>query len=309
MDMSWKGRVGALCLVGVVAGLLGWLGTRSESLEVCERAAAGDADAEALAGCRRLWEERGLPGAGALLARACKERGDEAGTRAVAVALGARAEAGAAWRLVAELAQARQDASAVREAREQALGIHRRAGLPREAFTDARALYGAYWSESRYREAIDHVQVAYEVAGAAGDGTLQGKALLALFSILYDVGDLDGAESTLRRIRQLVGREEPELWLFVRFDEGLLRKGRGQLPAARAAYRDVIELAPPGHHIGRYALLNLIEVCLALGEVDEAAAHLETVLARDSAEGFRNRVGWVAQRHAVALVARARGQY
>src|SRR5262249_3267808 len=52
------------------------------------------------------------------------------------------------------------------------------------------ALFRSYWSDSRYRQALRYGKLAYREAQAAGDDEQVGVALMAIFGVLYAIGDV-----------------------------------------------------------------------------------------------------------------------
>lgn len=281
--------------------------TGDRDIDACARAVERAVDqgdhAAAVTRCRDFLLHGDMARAGALLARAHRARGDDDAVLAWATVLGDHPEAGAVWRLAAEVHAARGDQDAALEAHQRALQIHRQADQPREALTDAYNLYLSYWRSSAFREALHYAEIAIGEARRAGNAAAERNVLLAVFTILYDIGDLAGADATLRLVLPHVGREDGDTWLYARFDEALLRQGRGELAASRTAYADVLASAPEKHELIRKAHLNMVEIELAAGQIDAAAAHLDAALALPEEARPSPRV----QRYYRALVTRAQG--
>lgn len=212
-------------------------------------------------------------------------------------------QAGAVWRLAAAAHAAAGDHEAARAAHERALRFHQQSDQPREALQDAYGLYASYWSSSDYGKALTYAGISLEEARRAGDTAAERHVLLAIFTILYDIGDLASAAAFLRMVQPHVRREDGDAWLYARFNEGLLRKGNRELEAARAAYADVLASAPPAHALLRATHLNLVEIALLLGDATAAANHLQAALSLP--EDARPKP--VARRYYRALVMRAHG--
>lgn len=296
--------VASMVVSGVVLGIAWWGHRRnSDALAACDRLLAEGTVQAAAARCRDALQRPDMRRAAARLADARYQGGETDAVLAWATVLGEDPAAGAVWRLVAQVHAARDDQEAERTAYQRALRIHRAAAQPKEALRDAFALYNSYWRSSAFRDALQYAEIALLQARRTGYAPAQHAVLLGIFSILYDIGDLDGAGAVLRLVQAQVSRADGEMWLDVRFDEGLMRYGRGELAAARSAYSDVLASAPRGHRLIRKTRLNLIEVELGLGEGEAALAHLEAVMALP--EGQRP-YPW-ALRYYGALVARARG--
>lgn len=281
----------------------------STTFDACERALAQDDPSDALARCRPALRESGLARAGVLLARAHHARGEHEAVLAWATALGDLPEAAEVWRLVADAREAEGDHEGARAARRRALDIALAAGQASAASRDAHLLSSSYWAEADYRQALVHAEIAVAQAERAGARSAQVRALLLLQMVLYEIGDLDGAETTLRMARERVTRDDAETWIYLRFYEGILRKGRGELAAARSAYHDVLTRAPATHPTRRNTYLNLVRLELELDNVDAAAEALEGVMSsrHDTQPGGALRP--VSHRHARALVAHARSEH
>jgi tetratricopeptide (TPR) repeat protein len=167
----------------------------------------------------------------------------------------------------------RGDVEGARAAYRRAHDIDSRNGRPWRSLRDAHYLFTSYWETSEYRQAIEYAAAARRDAARAGNDAAQASVLLGLFSILYDIGDLDGADDALRQARPLLPRDHPNA-AYVHFNEGLVRSARGQPVAARSAYGAFLRAAPAEHPMRPAAHFNLILLDVAAGDLDAAEAHL-----------------------------------
>lgn len=189
----------------------------------------------------------------------------------------------------------------------EALDECRAQGLHQPALRLAYALFQSHWYETEYREALAYAELALASADAIDHVAGQRAALLALFSLRFSLGDLAGAEATLRRARALIDREDAEQWAYVRLYEATLRKSRGELAGAVSAYRDVLDAAPPGHPTRSDARFELIELYVELGRVPEAEQQLEAVLEGRDAPPSARETYQLARAYHQAEVAEATG--
>lgn len=151
-------------------------------------------------------------------------------------------------------------------------------GLQEPSIRLAYALFESHWGAAEYRDALAFGELALAQAQALGDDAWLRTVLLGLFALRSSIGDLDGAEVAHRRARASVDRSDVDQWAYVRIGDGAIRKQRGELEGAIAAYLDVLDVAPPGHPSRSDARFNLIEVYLELGRIAQARQQFEAVL-------------------------------
>ena len=142
----------------------------------------------------------------------------------------------------------------------------------------AGGLYGLYyvsWGQSEYREALDYAAKCQQQALLAGDARMQALAAQALFSILIQVGDLEGAERALQVASYADLSDSDKAHLLA--NRGALRLRQGRPELAQQASRQALETAgSEGDRFFRSVYLNLAEASLARSNLDEAAGHLES---------------------------------
>ena len=177
--------------------------------------------------------------------------------------------------------------------------IHLQAGEPRLAEGDfrrqleiygttgdeaskANAYYGLFylaWQASDFQPALEHAQRSFAAAQAAGDRTAAARALRAIFSLHYDLGDLQRAAQAL---------EEAEPWIdaddalgrarFLSL-QGALHLDRQRAALARGVLRQALDLAKDatiagdtivGDSFYRSNYINLVRASLALDDLDAA---------------------------------------
>ncbi len=253
--------------------------------------------------------DRGSPDAANFLAQARYQLGERDEILTWARELDEREDAAPVWRVVATIHDERGEKAQARAARRRALAIARRGRRWSQALQDAYALYTSYTADSEYREALEFASLALHLAEQADDTRWQRHVLLAQFSILYSIGDLDGAEDALRRARKLADQNDVDTWVYIRLNQGIARLGRGELEAARAAYRDVLSIAPPGHPIRPSTRFNLIELAVKLGDLDAAKQHLLAVTTGPDSTEEPNATRRLALLSYRARVAHARGEH
>ncbi|ANM29733.1 hypothetical protein ABI59_09315 [Acidobacteria bacterium Mor1] len=155
----------------------------------------------------------------------------------------------------------------------EAVNLYRAAGRHELA---AGCLYRQFymaWERSNYREAFETARGSLQEAERAGDPGLRSQALQALFSVLYEVGDLDAASRALDLAHRVEEDSSPSARARHLLHQSAIRLGQGRYELARHASREALQLAGTIEDaaLARSAALNLAEACLALGHATDAA--------------------------------------
>ena len=158
----------------------------------------------------------------------------------------------------------------------RALALHRAAG---DTAAASRALYGLFWiawSSSRYRDALLRSREALAGSHRAEDHRTTGRIAEGLFTILYDVGDLDGAAAALRVAEEYEPSPPPDARARLLNDRGALLLERHRLRLARSSFEQAVAVVRKGGQSDflRSVHLNLVEANVRLGDHARARRHL-----------------------------------
>ena len=300
---------GWAALAAVAVAVAVGCGSRGE----CARAAKGTDHARTAVTCEAAFARGRDPAAGlaALRARAALENRDQA--EALAGQLAGTSAEPQALLAVGELLEKTRAPRAAERLAELFARLHAGRHV-REAAAVARLQGRVAWAQSRYREALAGLDAAVRLAEQAGDGALQRKALLGVFTMLYELGDLRGAAAALAE----ASREprpgtaaDPQTTTLIAFDRGMLADAEGNTATARAAFAEVLRSpgVAPASEIAWNASLNLLVLSIQAGDVAAASeAHTRVeALFRDG--GFHKRPSSrVARGLYSAQLERLRGQ-
>jgi tetratricopeptide (TPR) repeat protein len=257
--------------------LLGFAACGDHAMRSCMDLADAKQWEEAAARCGRVFEETRDPRAGAAVAKADYALGryDEA------MAWVARLKGGpippGLLNVAAGVHFRRGEADLAERAYRRDVEISRAAGDHRRAASSLYGLYYLTWPASRYREAFDFAAGAFEEAAKAEDRELQSRCAEALYTILYSLGDLEGARRALETATELTPPEKVLDRARFRVNQGILTFHEGRLALARHEIEAGLELAVGGGDalFLRSGHLSLAEIALVLGELDRARQHLE----------------------------------
>lgn len=254
----------------------------------------------AAANCERAFAMSGAPELGASAARAHYFLGDDDAVLALVERLGDGPKGGSVWHLAGRVYERRSQTEAARSAYRRALERHRAAGEHAASAVDGEVLSLSYWRETRYREALGYARIDVEEAVASHDRDLEATAHVILGDVYYEVGYATLADAEYQRAVALGAHSAP---LAVK--EGLVHKTQNRPGLARQAYRAALAIAAADDlRTIASARLNLAELALADGNLDEAGADLD--LARVAVEKADDRPAAIEYRHDHALWALAR---
>lgn len=185
------------------------------------------------------------------------------------------------WGTSALVHQQRGDIDAANRDYRRDLELLRAEGDAHQAMADV--LYGlSYnaWRQSRYREAFLFASEAVEEAGKAGDRDLEIRSTELLYSVLYAVGDLEGARQAVEATGRLLGEGDAARRAHFLANRGGMLVDQGRLALARRDLEQALDLGA-GKMEARFfrrVHLNLTAVHLDLGgsgDIARAALHLE----------------------------------
>lgn len=132
-----------------------------------------------------------------------------------------------------------------------------------------------HWSRTDYRAAIEHAVSAWRIADDVGRTPHALDALGLIFSLLREIGDDTGAAWVLDEIERRDGGDDQRLSVEIAQYRAALHAAAGRPHDARRLHERSLSLIDGGQRdLRRGILLNLANVCLELGDVDAAAAHV-----------------------------------
>lgn len=188
------------------------------------------------------------------------------------------------WGLAAAVHQQRGDLEAADRDFRRDLELHRADDhQPSIADTLYRLSYNS-WQRSRHREAFLFANEALEAAAKAGDRELEKRCAQVLYSVLYEVGDLEGARQALEATGNPADEEDPAARARFLANRGGMLVDEGRPALAR---RDLEQALAAGagrmdDRFFRRVHLNLTAVHLGIGgggggrgDIRQAAHHLE----------------------------------
>jgi CHAT domain-containing protein/tetratricopeptide (TPR) repeat protein len=120
------------------------------------------------------------------------------------------------------------------------------------------------WDESRYTDALDAMDQAVRYGEASRERLVLGKALRGMFTLLLELGDLEGAGRLLTEIRSALSPMDPRTQVLLAFDEGLLDEARGRPKSARSSFETVLKSSALGQvpELEWTTTMNLFALCL-----------------------------------------------
>lgn len=245
-------------LLGSALVLLALLACREDPLPQCTELLAAEKYEEAAVRCEQLFEETQDPRA--------------------------RAAAADAHHALGRLHYGNGESALAAADFERALAFRRDGGDHAGA---AKSLYGLFylaWDQGEYRRALTFADAAAEEASTAGDPELQETALSGVFTIRYEIGDLEGARKAAEAARELAS---PDDQAYIYSFLGTLRLDQGRPALARDALEKVLKLATgeEDRRFFRSTHLNLVRASLELGELERADHHLAEAWKQAEPEG------------------------
>lgn len=279
-------------------------------LELCRTAFEQEDYARAATLCDAEYQATGSIPAGAFAARA--ERKLEHFDQVIAWAerLGDAPDAAVAWRGAAAVYTTRGDAGRARAANLRAAELYEKSGDLGSASYHAHLVGAADRMSSRLLEALEQTERSYDLAWRSTDAEMKQVSFSTLFTILFEVGDHDGARALLRKTQARLTEPDPIFTLNFRFDEAMLHEAEKRAQLAAAEYESALkyyELLPaPEPQFLRAIRLNLMGLYIELQDLDRAEKQLQLAEAEAPAEKPNHIVSSAAYHRGQMLLARGR---
>ncbi len=233
------------------------------------RAAAGQ--------CAAVFAASGDPQAGAAVVRAHYSLGQQQEALAWAGRLEKAGKvAPGVWAVVGTIDQQRGEAEAAERAYRRDLAVCRAAGDHGRAADVLYRLFFLSWGHSSYRQNFLFASEAVQEAARAGDREREARAAQALYTSLFEVGDLAGARQALEMADGLIPeRERGERAHFLN-NRGTVLAAEHRLGLARHDFEQALRLdAGKDAEFSRGILMDLTEVSLEGHDVEPAALYLK----------------------------------
>ncbi|MEA2560293.1 MAG: hypothetical protein QOH06_1797 [Acidobacteriota bacterium] len=176
--------------------------------------------------------------------------------------------------LAAAVHQQRGEIEEAERAYRRDLALSRSAGDHRRVADNLYRLFYLTWGRASHRETFLLASEALQEATKAQNRELQALAAQALYTSLYEVGDLQGARKALETARELIGEEDRAAQASLLSNLGTVLFAEGRLALARRNFERALELGSTPEFL-RGVHLNLTEVHLVLGDLQGAAHHLQ----------------------------------
>jgi hypothetical protein len=227
--------------------------------------------------CADVFAASGDPRAGAAVVRAHYFLGQEGEALAWADRLEKAGKAApGVWSVVGLVDQKRGDAEAAERAYRRDLAVCRAAGDHGRAADVLYRLFLLSWRRSSYRQTFLIASEAVQEATRAGDREREARADQALYTSLFEVGDLAGARQALEMADGLIPeRERGERARFLN-NRGTVLAAERRLGLARHDFEQALSLgAGDDAELSRAVLQDLTEASLESGDAERAALYLK----------------------------------
>ncbi|MFL6198645.1 MAG: CHAT domain-containing protein [Thermoanaerobaculia bacterium] len=270
-------RTDARAWVLGLAGILGVLaGCRKSGVQDCLGLTETQRYEEAVLRCEEVYAAEGSAEAGVAAARAHYFLGhpDEALAWRDRLVKAGKARPGIEA-LAAAVHQQRGEIDEAERGYRRDLALSRAAGDHRRVADNLYRLFYLTWGRASYRETYLLASEALQEATQAQNRDLQALAAQALFTSLFEVGDLQGARKTLEAARELIDEKDRSAQASFLNSLGAVLVAEGRLALARRSFEQALDLgAGSTPELLRAVHLNLTEVHLLLGDVQGAAHRL-----------------------------------
>jgi CHAT domain-containing protein len=179
------------------------------------------------------------------------------------------------WSLAAAVEERRGRIEDAERDYRREVAVSRAAGDHARAADILYRLFHLSWGRSGYRATYLLASESLQEAVESRDPKLQAFAVQAVYTALFEVGDLDGARRALDAAAPWIeGLDRATRARFLN-NRGTVLAAEGRPALARREFERALELGAGGtHEFFRGVQLNLTEVLLDLGEIDRAADHL-----------------------------------
>ncbi len=270
MFRRWA-RCGALGLAALLSG------GRQSGVQGCLDELAAKRYPTAARQCAAVFAASGDPRAGAAVVRAKYSLGQEGEALAWADRLEKAGKvAPGVWAVVGAVDQQRGEAAAAEQAYRRDLAVCRAAGDHGRASDVLYRLFLLSWRHSSYRQTFLIASEAVQEAAKAGDRERKVRADQALYTSLFEVGDLAGARQALERVDGLIPEQDRVERAHFLNNRGTVLAAEHRLGLARHDFEQALSLGA-GHdaELSCWVLLDLTEVSLEGGDVGRAALYLK----------------------------------
>jgi tetratricopeptide (TPR) repeat protein len=269
----------ALCGALGLAALLS--GGRQSDVQGCLDELAAKRYPTAARQCAAVFAASGDPRAGAVVVRAHYLLGQKREALAWADRLEKAGKvAPGVWAVVGAVDQQRGEEAAAEQAYRRDVAICRAAGDHVRAASALYRLFLLSWPHSGYRQTFLFASDAVQEAAKAGDREWEARADQALYTSLYEVGDLAGARQALERADGLIPEQDRVERAHFLNNRGTVLAAERRLGLARHDFEQALSL-DAGHdpEFSRGILNDLTEVSLEQGDAERAAGYLKRTLA------------------------------
>jgi tetratricopeptide (TPR) repeat protein len=269
----------ALCCALGLATLLS--GGRRSDLQGCLDQVAAKRYPTAARRCAAVFAASGDPRAGAAVVRAKYSLGQEGEALAWADRLVKAGKAApGVWSVVGTIDQGRGEAAAAEQAYRRDVAVCRAAGDHVRAAAALYRLFLLSWPHSGYRQTFLFASDAVQEAAKAGDREWEARADQALYTSLYEVGDLAGARQALERVDGLIPEQNRVERAHFLNNRGTVLAAERRLGLARHDFEQALRLDDGNDpEFSRGILDDLTEVSLEAGDAERAAGYLKRTLA------------------------------
>lgn len=256
-----------------------------QGLGECRQLIEVEAYQAAMDNCKETFDQTKSSQAGLLAARAARALGrdDEVldWPQRLAKTSNSTLEIAAAWRLAAGVHEKRGEQELEQQALLESLSHFLRAAAHSEASQVSYTLFYRAWERSDYRSALEMAQATFDHALQASDVEMQGFASEALYAVLYEVGDLEGADRVLNTVEKNLDPADQLGQIHLLLNRGALDFNRQRLALARAGFERGLALAEglDDLRVLRSLHLNLVEIALEQESLEEAQTHLQAARA------------------------------
>lgn len=261
------------CALGLAAALAG---CRKSGVQDCLDLTASQQYEAAAKRCGEVYAAEGDPQAGADAVRAecALNHGDKALAWMERLARDDKILPGV-WSLAAVIHQRQGRIEEAERDYRRDLALCRAAGDHSLTADILYRLFRLSWGRSGYRATFLLASEALQEATKARDPKLQALAAQAVYTALYEVGDLEGAERALETVGPGMERLDPSARASFLNNRGTVLAAEGRLALARRDFEQALELgAGRAHDFFRAVHLNLTETFIDLGDLDRASHSL-----------------------------------
>jgi tetratricopeptide (TPR) repeat protein len=180
------------------------------------------------------------------------------------------------WSLSAAIHQQREDLKKAEDEYRRDLSLFRAAGDQQGVVDVLLRLFYLDWMQTEYRQAFLSASEAWREAEKAQDPLLKVRSAQNLFTILYEVGDRDGAKRALEAAQGMLEGQDRKVQARFLGNRGVLLADEGRLALARRDLERALKLGQgSSDSFFRRAHLNLTDVSLSGDEIERASHHLE----------------------------------